>query len=97
MRTKQFMKRIGGICVVAAVLLLGFMYACGKKVPGGSGAFVERISPLNEALLPFLDSYTSGVIVDGEPVVVRFNNPATMKVKFGETLPAKAFEFTPER
>ena len=42
-----------------------------------------------------LDSYTSGVVAAGEPIVVRFKSPETMKVKFGETIPAKAFQFTP--
>ena len=96
MRTKQRMKKIGGIGLVAALLLLCFMPSCGKKGTGGQNAsFVERIQPINEALLPLLDSYTSGVVAAGEPIVVRFKNPETMKVKFGETIPAKAFQFTP--
>ena len=90
------MKKIGGIGLVAALLLLCFMPSCGKKGTGGQNAsFVERIQPINEALLPLLDSYTSGVVASGEPIVVRFKNPETMKVKFGEPIPAKAFQFTP--
>ena len=90
------MKKIGGIGLVAALLLLCFLPSCGKKGTGGQNAsFVERIQPINEALLPLLDSYTSGVVAAGEPIVVRFKNPETMKVKFGETIPAKAFQFTP--
>ena len=96
MSTKQRMKKIGGIGLVAALLLLCFLPSCGKKGTGGQNAsFVERIQPINEALLPLLDSYTSGVVAAGEPIVVRFKNPETMKVKFGETIPAKAFQFTP--
>jgi uncharacterized protein YfaS (alpha-2-macroglobulin family) len=96
MNTKQRMKKIGGIGLVAALLLLCFLPSCGKKGTGGQNAsFVERIQPINEALLPLLDSYTSGVVAAGEPIVVRFKNPETMKVKFGETIPAKAFQFTP--
>ena len=90
------MKKIGGIGLVAALLLLCFLPSCGKKGTGGQNAsFVERIQPINEALLPLLDSYTSGVVASGEPIVVRFKNPETMKVKFGEPIPAKAFQFTP--
>ena len=90
------MKKIGGIGLVAALLLLCFLPSCGKKGTGGQNAsFIERIQPINEALLPLLDSYTSGVVAAGEPIVVRFKNPETMKVKFGETIPAKAFQFTP--
>ena len=96
MSTKQFLKKISGIGLVVGALLLAFMPSCGKKGTGGQNTtFVERIQPINEALLPLLDSYTSGVVAAGEPVVVRFKDPATMKVKFGETIPAKAFEFTP--
>ncbi len=92
------MKKIGGISLIAMMLLLGLLPSCGKKgtaTVGEPAAYVERIAPVSEALLPFLDSYTSGVIAEGEPIVVRFNSPATMKVKFGEALPAKAFDFTP--
>ena len=90
------MKKIGGIGLVAVMLLLCFMPSCGKKGTGVQNAsFIERIQPLNEALLPLLDSYTSGVVAAGEPVVVRFKNPETLKVKFGETIPTKAFQFTP--
>ncbi len=90
------MKKIGGIGLMVAMLLLCFLPSCGKKGTGGQNAsFIERIQPINEALLPLLDSYTSGVVAAGEPIVVRFKNPETMKVKFGETIPAKAFQFTP--
>ena len=96
MSTKQRMKKIGSIGLVAVMLLLCFLPSCGKKGTGGQNAsFIERIQPINEALLPLLDSYTSGVVAAGEPIVVRFKNPETMKVKFGETIPAKAFQFTP--
>jgi len=89
------MKRIS-ISIIAVMLLLGFLSGCGKKENAvAPKSFVERIQPLNEALLPLLDSYTSGVIASGDPIVVRFKNPETMKVKFGETISAKAFEFTP--
>ena len=78
------------------MLLLCFLPSCGEKGTGGQNAsFIERIQPINEALLPLLDSYTSGVVAAGEPIVVRFKNPETMKVKFGEPIPAKAFQFMP--
>jgi hypothetical protein len=90
------MKKIGSIGLVVAMLLLCFLPSCGKKGTGGENAsFVERIQPINEALLPLLDSYTSGVVAAGEPIVVSFKSPETMKVKFGEPIPAKAFQFTP--
>ena len=89
------MKKIGSIGLLVAMMLLCFLPSCGKKGGGQNAAFVERIQPLNEALLPLLDSYTSGVVAAGEPIVVRFKSPETMKVKFGETIPAKAFQFIP--
>ena len=94
MSTKRNMKRIS-VSMLVIMLLLGFLSGCGKKETGGLKTFVERIQPLNEALLPLLDSYTSGVIASGDPIVVRFKNPEIMKVKFGETISAKAFQFTP--
>ncbi|MBR0538787.1 MAG: hypothetical protein IJK36_00985 [Bacteroidales bacterium] len=94
MNTRQTMKSVCGISLIMGLLLLALLPSCGKKRTD-SNVFVERIQPLNEALLPFLDSYTSGVIAAGEPVVVRFSNPEELKVKFGEPIPAKAFEFTP--
>ena len=94
MNTRQTMKSVCGISLIMGLLLLALLPSCGKKRTDNN-VFVERIQPLNEALLPFLDSYTSGVIAAGEPVVVRFSNPEELKVKFGEPIPAKAFEFTP--
>ena len=91
------MKKISCIGLVCTMLLLAFMPSCGKKgtTTGGGSTFVERIKPLDEALLSLLDSYTSGAIISGEPIMVRFSNPADMKVKYGEEIPAKAFNFTP--
>ena len=88
------MKKIGSIGLLAALMLLCFLPSCGEK-KDGQNAFIERIQPIDEALLPLLDSYTSGVVAVGEPVVVRFKNPETMKVKFGDPIPSKAFQFTP--
>ena len=91
------MRKICCISLVLGVLLLAFMPSCGKKgtTSGGATTFVERIKPLDESLLMFLDSYTSGVIANGEPIVVRFNNPEALKVKYGEDISAKAFSFSP--
>lgn len=99
MSIKQRMKRISSISLIVGALLLSLLPSCGKKgtttTGGSSKTFVERIQPISQDLLPFLDSYTSGVIAAGEPVVVRFNNPAEMKVKYGEDISAKAFDFMP--
>ncbi|MBQ8959254.1 MAG: hypothetical protein IJ057_12295 [Bacteroidales bacterium] len=91
------MKRISGISLFLAAMLLGLLPSCGKKgaSTNSSKVYVERIQPVNETLLPLLDSYTSGVIAAGEPIVVSFKNPADLKVKYGETIPSNAFNFTP--
>ncbi len=93
--TIQRMKKISGMGLLAVIMLLSVLPSCGKKGTDGQNAFIERINPINEALLPLLDSYTSGVVAAGEPIVVRFKNPETMKVKYGEPISAKAFQFAP--
>lgn len=89
--------RFSGISLIIGLLLLAFMPSCGKKgTPSNTpSVIVEQIRPVSEALLPLLDSYTSGVISEGEPIVVRFKDPAILKVKSGEAIPAKAFSFEP--
>jgi len=92
------MKRAGGVALLAMALLL-LVPSCGKKSTMTSSTtpkvIVEQLRPLNEALLPLLDGFTSGAIAKGEPIVVRFKGAEVMKVKYGEELPAKAFNFKP--
>ena len=90
------MKKISGICLIFSMLLLVFLSGCDNNKSTGSTKIVEHFCPVSETLLPLLDSYTSGVITEGEPIVVRFKYPETLKIKQGETLPAKLFSFTPE-
>ena len=94
MKTMHFLKKISGISLIMGLLLLAFLPSCNKKGKE-SNVFVERISQLDETLLSLLNSYTSGVIAAGEPVVVRFSNPEDLKVKYGEPISAKAFDFKP--
>ncbi len=96
MNAKQNLKRVC-LSVMAIALMLGFLTTCGKKanLKTPSTVIVEQLRPLNEALLPLIDGFTSGAIMKGEPIVVRFKSPETMKVKYGETIPAKAFAFKP--
>ena len=89
------MKRINYLSLIVGIMLLAFLSGCDKNKQSNS-RIIEKIRPVSETLLPLLDSYTSGVITEGEPVVVRFKYPNTLKVKQGETLPAKLFSFTPE-
>jgi uncharacterized protein YfaS (alpha-2-macroglobulin family) len=83
--------------LIISMLLLVFLSGCGSKNDSTTGTtIVEQIKPVGEALLQLVDSYTSGVITEGEPIVVKFKNPETLKIKQGEALPAKLFSFTPE-
>ena len=94
-KTAKMRSFAGGMVLLAMALLL-LVPSCGKKTDATKpSVIVEQLRPLNEALLPLLDGFTSGAIAKGEPIVVRFKNPETMKVKYGEQLPAKAFSFTP--
>lgn len=89
------MKRINYLSLIVGIMLLAFLSGCDKNKQSNS-RIIEQIRPVSETLLPLLDSYTSGVITEGEPIVVRFKYPNTLKVKQGEALPAKLFTFTPE-
>ena len=89
------MKKINYLSLIVGIMLLAFLSGCDKNKPS-NGRIIEQIRPVSETLLPLLDSYTSGVITEGEPIVVRFKYPNTLKVKQGETLPAKLFTFTPD-
>ena len=89
------MKKINYLSLIVGIMLLAFLSGCDKNKPS-NGRIVEQIRPVSETLLPLIDSYTSGVITEGEPIVVRFKYPNTLKVKQGETLPAKLFSFTPD-
>ncbi len=82
------------IALFVSVLMISFLSSCGDK--NKSNVIVEQIKPVPEAILPYLDSYTSGVIAKGEPIKVSFNNAEDLKLKYGESLPSKLFTFTPE-
>ena len=87
----------GGMALLAMAMLL-LAPSCGKKGSSTSSTpsvIVEQMQPLNEDLLPLLDGFTSGAIAKGDPIVVRFKGAEVMKVKYGEELPAKAFNFKP--
>ena len=88
----------GGVALLAMAMLL-LAPSCGKKPSTSSSSapsvIVEQLQPLNEDLLPLLDGFTSGAIAKGDPIVVRFKGAEVMKVKYGEELPAKAFNFKP--
>lgn len=85
---------LGGAFVASVVLMVALFVTSCK--PGKTNVIVECVNPVSEALLPFLDSYTSGIIGKGEPVMVRFKNADDLKLKYGEAIPSKSFAFTPE-
>ena len=89
-------KKIYSISLIISMLLIVILSGCDKKNELTGTTIVEQLNPVSEPLLPLIDSYTSGVITEGEPIVVRFKYTDALKVKQGETLPAKLFSFTPE-
>ena len=91
---KKFRLLVNVILLFVSALMISFLSSCGGK--NKSNVIVEQIKPVPEAVLPFLDSYTSGVIAEGEPVKVSFKNVEDLKLKYGEALPSKLFAFTPE-
>ena len=92
MKNHLSIKNFSGISLIISVLLFVFLSGCDKK---DTNKIVEQIRPVGETLLPLLDSYTSGVITEGEPIVVRFKYPETLKTQQGEALSNKLFSFTP--
>ena len=89
------MKKIRFISLIISTLLIVFMSGCGNNNHPNT-KIVEQFRPVSEELLPLIDSYTSGVINEGEPIMVRFKNTDMLKIQQGETLPSKLFGFTPE-
>ena len=92
-------KKIYSISLIASMLLIVFLAGCGKndkQSTSSTTTIVEQLNPVSEALLPMIESYTSGIITEGEPIMVRFKNPQALKLKQGEALPSKLFGFTPE-
>ena len=84
------------VLILVSVLAIEIMSSCnGKGSKSASTTIVEHIKPVPEALLPFLDNYTSGVIAPGDPIRVCFKNADDLKLKYGEALPSKLFNFTP--
>lgn len=93
------MKRFSGISLIVGLSLLVFLSGCGKNgnsTKGSPSKIVEQLNPVSETLLPRLDSYTSGIITEGEPIVVRFKYQEVLKIRHDEALPPKLFSFTPE-
>ena len=93
------MKKIKSISLIISLLLLVFLVGCGKndnQSTNKSNKIVEEFRPVSDDLLPLVDSYTSGIITEGEPIVVRFKNAQALKIIQGETLPSKLFSFMPE-
>ena len=98
MKKTAKMRLFAGGMVLLAMAMMLLMPSCGKRNTSSSSTpsvIVEQLQPLNEALLPLLDGFTSGAIAKGDPIVVRFKGTEVMKVKYGDDLPSKAFNFTP--
>lgn len=82
------------LMIISVLLMLSYS-SCKTTHEEQDQAFIEYVHPLSDALLPLIDGYTSGVIGDGDPIMVRFKNADTLKVKYGEELPSSLFTFSP--
>lgn len=58
--------------------------------------FIEKTLIYDENIIGIVESYTSGLIVETEPLKVRFVQGLKMKKQYGEELPSKLFEITPK-
>ncbi len=66
--------------------------SCGDK---GKSAIVSYIKPVDEALLGVVDSYSAGLISEGEPLKVSFSPSAKLTKAYGEPLPSNLFKIEP--
>lgn len=66
--------------------------SCGDK---GKTAIVNYIKPVDEALLGVVESYSAGLISEGEPIKISFNPSAQLTKAYGEPLSSKMFKFEP--
>ena len=67
----------------------------GNASKGKSEAIINYIKPVDEALLGIVESYSAGLISDGEPLRVSFNPSAQLSKAYGEPLPTDMFKIEP--
>lgn len=77
-------------------LLAVFCFASCNSENQESTIYVEKIPVCNDAIIGIVESYTSGLISDTEPLKFKFVQGLKMKKQFGEELPSRLFDITPK-
>jgi len=77
-------------------LLAIFCFASCNSENSESTVYVEKIPVCDDAIIGIVESYTSGLISDSEPLKIKFVQGLKMKKQFGEELSSKLFELTPK-
>lgn len=89
------MKKLFSVISVVLALSSMLFFSCDEGVVKSELPMVEKISPCSETLIGVVDSYSSGLINKGEPLMVRFVQGLQMTCRYGEELPRGLFEISP--
>ncbi|MGN0034032.1 MAG: alpha-2-macroglobulin family protein [Candidatus Limimorpha sp.] len=90
-------KIVSAIWLFSLVLPSVLLFSCRNNDAGQVDLpIVEKISSCSDALIGVVDSYSSGLINNGEPLKVRLVQGLQMSVRFGEELPRGLFKITPD-
>lgn len=82
--------------LLISLLAITFFNSCGSGHSESTTTYVEKIPVFDEAIVGIVESYTSGLISETEPLRFKFVQGLKMKKQFGEELPSKLFEITPK-
>lgn len=91
---KTINKALLSIAIVATALF-ATTFALTSCKNDGKKAFINYIKPIDEALLGVVESYSAGLVSEGDPIRVSFNPNTELKLKYGESLPSGLFKFEP--
>ena len=90
------MNKLFGVILVVLALSSMLFFSCDDGAVRSELPMVEKISPCSDALIGVVESYSSGVINTGEPLVVRFVQGLQMTRRYGEELPKDLFDISPK-
>ncbi len=93
---KTSLNKVLPFAAVMTTLLLATVLtftSCGDGK--GNSAIINHIKPVDEALLGVVDSYSAGLISEGEPLKISFNQSANLTKAYGEPLPSNLFKIEP--
>ena len=87
---KTINKALLSIAIVATALF-ATTFALTSCKNDGKKAFINYIKPIDEALLGVVESYSAGLVSEGDPIRVSFNPNTELKLNYGERLPSGLF------